>query len=102
MGQRLTGMTSRQDRFPVAASRFRFARHGQSGATLSDLLPPTARAADLLCFIKSMNTEAINHDPAVTFFQTGAQLAGRPSIGAWASYGLGSDNQALPAFGGMI
>ncbi len=102
MGQRLTGMTSRQDRFPVAASQFRFARHGQSGATISDLLPETARVADLLCFIKSMHTEAINHDPAVTFFQTGAQLAGRPSIGAWTSYGLGSENQDLPAFVVMI
>jgi len=102
MGQRLTGMTSRQDRFPVAATRFRFAAHGQSGATLSDLLPYTARVADDLCFIKTMHTEAINHDPAVTFFQTGAQLAGRPSIGAWASYGLGSENQDLPAFVVMI
>ncbi len=101
-GQRLTGMTSRQDRFPVAASRFQFARHGQSGASLSELLPHTARVADELCFIKSMHTEAINHDPAVTFFQTGAQLAGRPSIGAWASYGLGSENQDLPAFVVMI
>ena len=102
MGQRLTGMTSRQDRFPVAASRFRFARHGQSGATLSNLLPFTAKVADELCFIKTMHTEAINHDPAVTFFQTGAQLAGRPSIGAWVSYGLGSENQDLPAFVVMI
>jgi hypothetical protein len=97
-GQRLTGMTSRQDRFPVAASRFRFARHGRSGATLSELMPCTAAVADELCFIKSMHTEAINHDPAVTFFQTGAQLAGRPSIGAWLAYGLGSENQDLPAF----
>src|SRR6516165_7783810 len=102
MGQRLTGMTSRQDRFPVAASRFRFARHGQSGATVSELLPATARIMDEVCFIKSMHTEAINHDPAVTFFQTGAQLAGRPSIGAWVSYGLGSDNKDLPAFVVMI
>jgi hypothetical protein len=97
-GQRLTGMTSRQDRFLVAASRFRFDRHGQSGATVSELMPCTARVADQLCFIKSMHTEAINHDPAVTFFQTGAQLAGRPSIGAWLAYGLGSENQDLPAF----
>jgi hypothetical protein len=101
-GQRLTGMTSRQDRFPVAASRFRFARRGQSGATISELLPHTARVADSLCFIKSMHTEAINHDPAVTFFQTGAQLAGRPSLGSWVSYGLGSDNADLPAFVVMI
>jgi Protein of unknown function (DUF1501) len=102
MGQRLTGMTSRQDRFPVAPSRFSFARHGQSGATISDLLPFTAKAADELCFIKTMYTEAINHDPAVTFFQTGAQLAGRPSIGAWVAYGLGSENQDLPAFVVMV
>jgi Protein of unknown function (DUF1501) len=97
-GQRLTGMTATQDRFPVATSRFRFAQHGQSGAWLSELLPHTARVADELCFIKSMHTEAINHDPAVTFFQTGAQLAGRPSIGSWLSYGLGSENADLPAF----
>jgi hypothetical protein len=102
MGQRLTGMTSRQNRFPVAASQFRFAGHGQSGATVSELLPYTARIADELCFVKSMYTEAINHDPAVTFLQTGAQLAGRPSIGAWVSYGLGSENQDLPAFVVMI
>jgi Protein of unknown function (DUF1501) len=102
MGQRLTGMTSRQARFPVAASRFRFARRGQSGATVSDLLPYTAGVVDDLCFIKSMHTEAINHDPAVTFFQTGAQLAGRPSIGAWISYGLGSETTDLPAFVVMI
>jgi hypothetical protein len=98
MGQRLTGMTSRQDRFPVAASRFAFARHGQSGADVSELLPYTAKQADLLCFVRSMHTEAINHDPAVTFFQTGAQLAGRPSIGSWIAYGLGSENTDLPAF----
>jgi hypothetical protein len=97
-GQRLTGMTSRQDRFPVAASKFRFARHGQAGASLSDLLPHTARVADELCFIRSMHTEAINHDPAITFFQTGAQLAGRPSIGAWLAYGLGTESEDLPAF----
>jgi hypothetical protein len=97
-GQRLTGMTSRQEHFPVAPSVFAFRQHGRSGAWLSDLLPHTARVADDLCFIKSMHTEAINHDPAVTFFQTGAQLAGRPSIGAWLSYGLGSMNQDLPAF----
>jgi hypothetical protein len=102
MGQRLTAMTSRQDRFPVAASRFRFARYGAGGATVSELLPCTARVADEICFVKSVHTEAINHDPAVTFFQTGAQLAGRPSIGAWISYGLGSENQDLPAFVVMI
>ena len=102
MGQRLTGMTSRQTSFPIAASKYRFAQHGQSGAWLSELLPHTARVADELCFVKSMHTEAINHDPAITFFQTGAQLAGRPSIGAWLSYGLGSENRDLPAFVAMI
>jgi hypothetical protein len=102
MGQRLTGMTSRQTSFPIAASKYKFAQHGQSGAWLSELLPHTARVADELCFVKSMHTEAINHDPAVTFFQTGAQLAGRPSIGAWLSYGMGSENSDLPAFVAMI
>jgi hypothetical protein len=102
MGQRLTAMTSRQDRFPVAASRFTFSRHGQSGATLSTLLPYTAGVADELCLVKSMQTEAINHDPAVTFIQTGAQLAGRPSIGSWVTYGLGSESRDLPAFVVMI
>jgi Protein of unknown function (DUF1501) len=102
MGQRLTGMTSRQASFPVAPSRFRFAQHGKSGAWLSELLPHTAGIADELCFIKSMHTEAINHDPAVTFFMTGAQLAGRPSLGSWVSYGLGSENSDLPAFVAMV
>jgi hypothetical protein len=102
MGQRLTGMTATQDSFPVAPSRFRFARHGQGGAWVSELLPHTARIVDELCFIKSMHTEAINHDPAVTFFQTGAQLAGRPSVGAWLAYGLGSENRDLPAFVAMV
>jgi hypothetical protein len=97
-GQRLTGMTSRQASFPIAPSKFRFARHGQSGARISELLPHTAKVADDLCFIKSLHTEAINHDPAITFFQTGAQLAGRPSIGSWLSYGLGSENDNLPGF----
>jgi hypothetical protein len=101
-GQRLTGMTSTQSRFPVAPSRYRFSQHGQSGAWLSELLPRTAQAADDLCFIKSLHTEAINHDPAVTFFQTGAQLAGRPSIGSWLAYGLGTENSDLPAFVVMI
>ncbi len=100
-GQRITTMTSGQERFPIAPSRFRFARHGESGAWLSELLPHTAGVADEVCFIKSMVTEAINHDPAITFFQTGAQLAGRPSVGAWASYGLGSENANLPAFVAM-
>lgn len=101
-GQRLTGMTATQDRFPIAPAIFRFARHGQSGALLSELLPHTARVADDLCFVKSLHTEAINHDPAVTFFQSGAQLAGRPSMGAWITYGLGSENSDLPAFVVMI
>ena len=102
MGQRLTGMTATQDRFPVAASKYKFAQHGQSGAWLSELLPWTARVADELCFVRSMWTEAINHDPAVTFCQTGAQLAGRPSMGAWLSYGLGALNENLPAYVAMI
>jgi hypothetical protein len=102
MGQRLTGMTATQTSFPVAPSKFAFARRGRSGAWVSDLLPHTARVVDDLCFIKSMFTEAINHDPAITFFQTGAQLAGRPSIGAWLSYGLGSINQDLPAFVALV
>jgi hypothetical protein len=101
-GQRLTGMTATQSQFPVAPSRFAFARHGKCGAWVSELMPHLAKCVDDLCFIKSMHTEAINHDPAVTFFQTGFQLAGRPSIGAWVSYGLGSENKDLPAFVVMI
>jgi hypothetical protein len=101
-GQRLTGMTATQASFPIAPSKFRFARHGESGTWMSELLPHTAKVVDDSCFIRSMHTEAINHDPAVTFFQTGAQLAGRPSMGAWLSYGLGSENQELPAFVVMI
>jgi hypothetical protein len=98
MGQRITGMTSGQARLPVAPSIFKFARYGKGGQWLSELLPHTAGVADELCFIKSLHTEAINHDPAITFFQTGFQLAGRPSIGSWISYGLGSENSNLPAF----
>lgn len=98
MGQRITGMTSGQKMLPVAPSIFKFAQHGQSGAWLSELLPHTAKVADDLCIIKSMHTEAINHDPAITFFQTGHQLAGRPSIGSWMSYGLGSSNKDLPTY----
>jgi len=101
-GQRLTGMTSTQSSFPVAPSLFRFARHGRSGAWVSELMPRLAGVADELCFIKSMNTEAINHDPAITFFQTGSQLAGWPSMGAWLSYGLGSENKDLPAFVAVV
>lgn len=102
MGQRLTGMTSTQASFPVAPSIFEFAQHGQSGAWVSGLLPHTAKVADDLCFVKSIYTEAINHDPAITFFQTGFQLAGRPSIGAWISYGLGSESKDLPSFVVMV
>src|SRR5262249_56560919 len=98
MGQRLTGMTATQDSFPVAPSRYRFKQHGQSGAWVSELLPHTACVVDHLCFVKSLHTEAINHDPAITFCQTGAQLAGRPSIGSWVVYGLGTENRDLPAF----
>jgi len=101
-GQRLTGMTATQTSFPVAPTKYAFAPRGQSGAMVSELLPQIAGVADELCFIKTLHTEAINHDPAVTFFQTGAQLAGRPSIGAWLAYGLGSENQNLPAFVVMI
>ena len=97
-GQRLTGQTASQDRFPVVSSLFKFDQHGRSGTWVSELLPHTAKVVDELCVIKSMHTEAINHDPAITFFQTGAQIAGRPSIGAWLAYGLGSENQDLPAF----
>jgi hypothetical protein len=98
MGQRLTGMTSGQKSLPVAPSLFTFAQHGRSGTWVSELLPHTAGIVDRLCFIKSMHTDAINHDPAITFFQTGMQLAGRPSIGSWLAYGLGSENQDLPAY----
>jgi hypothetical protein len=97
-GQRLTGMTAYQATFPTAPTVFQFARHGQSGAWMSELLPHTAKLADELCIMKSLHTEAINHDPAVTFFQTGFQLAGRPSIGSWLAYGLGSENADLPSF----
>ncbi len=97
-GQRLTGMTSGQDSFPIAASKFAFKPAGESGAMISELLPRTAGVADKLCIIRSLHTEAINHDPAITFFQTGFQQPGRPSMGSWLSYGLGTDNENLPAF----
>jgi len=97
-GQRLTGMTAGQTSFPVARSIFSFAQHGAAGAWVSELMPHTARIADDVCFIKSLHTEQINHDPAVTFAQTGFQLAGRPSLGAWVTYGLGTMNRDLPAF----
>ncbi len=96
--QRLTGMTSGQESFPVTSSQFSFARHGESGAWVSEILPETSGIVDDLCIIRSMHTEAINHDPAVTLLQTGHQQPGRPSFGAWASYGLGSENSNLPAF----
>jgi hypothetical protein len=102
MGQRLTTQTSLQASFPTAPSMFSFAQYGKSGAWVSDLLPHTAKVVDDLCIIKSLYTEQINHDPAVTFAQTGFQLPGRPSIGAWVSYGLGSENDNLPAFVVMV
>ena len=96
--QRLTGMTAGQTSFPLAGTQFSFNQYGQSGTWMSNLMPHTSKIVDELCFIKSMHTEAINHDPAVTFIQTGSQLPGRPSIGSWLSYGLGSDNKNLPEF----
>ena len=96
--QRLTAMSAQQASIPLAGSIFKFAQHGQSGAWLSDVLPHHRQIVDEICIVRSMFTEAINHDPAMTFFQTGAQLAGRPSIGAWLSYGLGSMNADLPSF----
>jgi Protein of unknown function (DUF1501) len=98
MGQRLTGMSGNQSTLPLAGSVFPFRRHGKSGAWVCDLFPHTARIVDELCFVRSMYTEAINHDPAITFFQTGAQLAGRPSMGSWLSYGLGTLNRNLPEY----
>ncbi|HXP59576.1 MAG TPA: DUF1501 domain-containing protein [Dongiaceae bacterium] len=98
MGQRLTGMSGNQAILPLAGAQFKFGRHGQAGAWVSELLPHTAGIVDDLCIVRSMYTEAINHDPAITFMQTGSQLSGRPSIGAWLSYGLGSANENLPAF----
>ncbi len=97
-GQRLTGMSGNQSSLPMAGSIFKFQQHGKSGAWVSELLPHTAKVVDDLCIVRSMFTEAINHDPAFTFLQTGSQLSGRPSIGSWLSYGLGSDNENLPSF----
>lgn len=97
-GQRLTGMTSGQKSFPLVGSFYDFKEYGESRAWISDLFPNTAKVVDDLCIIRSMNTEAINHDPALTFFQSGAQVGNRPSMGAWLSYGLGSENKNLPAF----
>jgi hypothetical protein len=98
MGQRLTGMTANQEHFPLVGSAFEFTQHGQSGAWVSSMFPHMASIVDDLCIIKTMHTEAINHDPALTFFQTGAQQGNRPSMGAWMSYGLGSENKNLPAY----
>lgn len=97
-GQRLTGMTANQDRFPLVGSAFQFKQYGQAGTWVSDLFPNIGSIADDICVIRSMHTEAINHDPALTFMQTGAQQGNRPSMGSWLSYGLGSENQNLPAF----
>lgn len=101
-GQRLTGMTAGQASFPAARSVFGFRQHGQSGAWISELMPRLAEVADDIAFVKSLYTEAINHDPAITFLLTGFQIAGRPSMGAWLSYGLGNENENLPAFVAML
>lgn len=97
-GQRLTTMTSGQTRFPIAPSKYKFAQHGQSGMWVTELLPETAKVVDDLCFIRSMHTEAINHEPAITLMQTGNMVTGRPCMGSWLSYGLGSMNSNLPTF----
>ena len=97
-GQRITGMTAGQDRLPVASSIFEFQKHGQSGTELSELLPHTAKIVDDVAFVKTVQTDAINHDPAITFIQSGFQQPGRPSMGSWVSYGLGSENHDLPGF----
>ena len=102
MNQRVTGMTKNQSTFPFAGTHYEFNRHGKSGAEISELLPHIASIADDICIMKNMYTEAINHDPAITFFQTGAQIAGRPSIGSWLSYGLGTSNKDLPNFVAMV
>ena len=101
-GQRLTGMTAAQTSFPVAPSKFSFARHGRSGQEFSEMIPRIASISDKIAVIRSMHTEQINHDPAITFLQTGHQLAGRPSLGSWLSYGLGSESSSLPAFVVMV
>lgn len=97
-GQRLTGMTSGQKSFPVAPSIFKFDKYGQSGIYLSEILPHISKIVDELCFVYTVHTDAINHDPAITFFQTGSQLSGRPAMGSWLAYGLGTENADLPAF----
>ncbi|MFO0951966.1 MAG: DUF1501 domain-containing protein [Isosphaeraceae bacterium] len=98
MGQRLTTMTSGQKRFPIAPSRYKFKQYGQSGMWVSELLPYTSRMVDDMTFIRTMYTEAINHEPAITLMQTGNMVTGRPCLGAWVSYGLGSENENLPTF----
>ena len=102
MGQRLTTMSATQLAFPMVPSKFGFARQGQSGAFVSELFPHTAKIIDELAVVKTLHTDAINHDPAVTFLQTGSQIAGRPSMGSWVSYGLGAETEELPAFVVMI
>ena len=102
MGQRITGMTSGQSTFPCVYPMFKFDRHGKSGTYVSELLPNIAGIVDEIALVKSMNTEAINHDPAVTYLQTGSQQPGRPSLGSWLSYGIGTENENLPAFIVMI
>jgi hypothetical protein len=97
-GQRVTGMVSDQDRFVVVPSKYKFQPAGKCGMEMSELLPWTQKIADEICLLRSVNSEAINHDPAITFMQTGSQLPGRPSMGAWVDYGLGSDNEDLPSF----
>jgi hypothetical protein len=98
MGQRITGMVTAQARLPIAPSKYAFNQCGQSGGNLSELLPYTQKIVDDICVIRSMNTEAINHDPAITFIQTGSQQPGRPCMGSWVDYGLGSENENLPSF----
>ena len=98
MGQRITGMTSGQKAFPIAASQWKFQQHGKTGTWLSELLPHHGKIADDICLVRSMHTEAINHDPAITFIQTGSEQPGRPCMGSWVTYGIGSTNQNLPSF----
>ena len=102
MTQRVTGMTAGQKSFPLAGTKYKFEKHGQCGMELSELIPNIAGIADDITLVRSMHTEAINHDPGITFFQTGHQLAGRPSIGSWLSYGLGSMNDDLPTFVALV
>ncbi|HZL90863.1 MAG TPA: DUF1501 domain-containing protein, partial [Pirellulaceae bacterium] len=98
MGQRLTTMTSGQARFPIAPSKYKFAQHGKCGMWVSEMLPHTSKMVDEMCFIRSMHTEAINHEPAISYIQTGNQITGRPCLGSWMSYGMGSLNDDLPTF----